>query len=308
MKDTITPIGKALLAKELDNNELLCISSKGRKHIYSVTHKTAPNVINEIGRLRELSYRNVGSGTGKDCDIDSLDIADVPYKQLIVWDPDVKEILGGYRYILCKDLETENNEFKIGTSRLFEFSDQFKTDYLPFTIELGRSFVKPDYQIGTNLRKGLFVLDNLWEGLGKVISLNPEIKYFFGQVSVFSFKNPKTKDIILYFLEKYFHDDQNLVKPKSPYLWESNNDDFKRLFNRESLRENYSILSRIVRSYNENIPPLINTYINTSPHLKTFGAVTNPYFINMIDIGILIAIDDINETKKNRYIYSFNPK
>jgi hypothetical protein len=306
MKKIIDAIDRSILKKELSRDKLIRETVKNNNQIFSVTAHDSPNVMLEIGRLREISYRETNSGTGKDCDIDALDRADIPYHQLIVWDPKREDIIGGYRYIICRDAPVDqNNTPSIGTARLFRFSDKFKQDYLPYTIELGRSFVQPNYQSTKDMRKSLFALDNLWDGLGALVVKYPEMKYFFGQVSIYTSMNKLARDLILYFLHKNFPDHEELVSPINPVSYHHEIEKIESYFKGKNLRENLSILSKKVRALNENIPPLINTYINTSPSMKTFGTVYNPFFANMEDTGILISIKDIYEEKKNRYITTF---
>ncbi len=306
MKEIISPVSKDLLRAELSKDKLICLSNKGNKHIFSVTAKDSPNVMREIGRLREIAYRKAGSGTGKAYDIDSLDTANKPYSQLIVWDSIKAEILGGYRYILCKDAakDKDNNPI-IGTVRFFNFSDKFKENYLPYTIELGRSFIRTELQATNNQRQGLFALDNLWDGLGALVNLYPEIKYFIGQVSIFKNINRKARDMILYFLKKNFPNRNNIISAINELSINSSTKELEDIFTGANLKEDYKILSKEVRLLNENIPPLLNSYINTSSSMMTFGAINNPHFYNMEDIGIMITIADIYEQKKKRHIYPF---
>lgn len=201
MKEIIAPVDKSLLIKELTQDLFLRDVNFGDNLIYIVDHKSAPNVILEIGRLRELTFRAAGGGTGKELDLDEFDLCENAYKQLIVWNPEAKEIVGGYRYIHCKNVIGEDGKVDLATTELFHFSSQFVNDYLPFTIELGRSFVQPEYQPSANNRKGLFSLDNLWDGLGALFIINPDVKYFFGKITMYNHYNAESRDLILYFLK-----------------------------------------------------------------------------------------------------------
>ncbi len=306
MEKLIDPIDKAILKSELTNEKLIRDTNKGNNKIYSITQRDSPNVMLEIGRLREISYRHTQSGTGKKCDIDSLDTAEIPYNQLIVWNPETEEIIGGYRYIICKNAAIdENGKPLIGTARLFRFSNNFIENYIPYTIELGRSFIRPEYQSTKNIRKSLYALDNLWDGLGALVVLNPEIKYFLVQVSFYTHINNLARDLIIYFLKKYFLDTEKLVEAKKTVSFFNSEEKLDAFFTGKDIKANMAILSREVRSLNENVPPLITTYVKTSSSMKTFGTVHNPFFSNMEDTGILISIDDILDSKKDRYITTF---
>ena len=306
MKEIVEALDKKILKAELTDDKFVRVTSKESNRIFTINYHNSPNLMREIGRLREISYRQTNSGTGKDCDIDALDTATEPYQQLIVWDPKREEIMGGYRYIICKNAPTDQEgKPQIGTARLFNFSQEFIQNYIPYTIELGRSFVQPLYQSTKDVRKSLFALDNLWEGLGALVVKHPEIRYFFGQVSIYTTMDKFARDLIVYFLRNCFPDPQNLVSPKEPVVFYHSENELKKVFTGHSIRENQTILSREVRARKEIIPPLINTYINTSPSMKTFGTTHNPFFNNMEDTGILISIGDIYEDKRNRYITTF---
>ena len=260
----------------------------------------------EIGRLRELTFRNAGGGTGKEVDIDTLDMADVPYQQLIIWDPEANEILGGYRFILGHNITRgKDKKLNMATANLFELSPEFIDQYLPYTIELGRSFVQPNYQSRGINRKTLFALDNLWDGLGALIVDNPTMKYFFGKVTMYTDYNLKARDTILYFLQKKFGDKQGLVYPKVPLQINTPEEELEALFKGKEYDEAYKTLSRTVRDLGENIPPLINSYMNLSPSMRTFGTSINDHFGNVEETAIMITVDDIYPKKKERHIESY---
>jgi len=306
MKEIISAIDKDLLIAELSNEKFICNSNRGNHKIFVVNNNNSPNIMQEIGRLREIAYRHVGSGTGNNLDIDSLDTAEVPYNQLIIWDSDNSQIVGGYRYILCRDAHLDKNNIPIiGTARFFNYSNNFLENYMPYTIELGRSFINPELQATNNLRKGIFVLNNLWDGLGMLVKLNPDIKYFLGQVSIFKNLSKLSHDLILYFLKKDFPNTDRLLTPKISIEIKTNIKELESIFIGKNINENYRILSKTVRSLHENIPPLINSYINTSATMQTFGAIHNSHFKNMEDVGIMITIADIYKNKKKRHIPNY---
>ncbi|EFK97439.1 Phospholipid/glycerol acyltransferase [sediment metagenome] len=260
----------------------------------------------EIGRLRELTFRTAGGGTGKAVDIDHYDTSEVAYKQLIVWDPSAKEILGGYRFHVCDETNIFlNGEIQLATAKLFNFSEKFLKDYLPHTIELGRSFVQPKYQTTNNRVKALYALDNLWDGLGALIIDNPEKQYFFGKVTMYRNYNQRARNLLLYFLEKHFPDKENLITPKIPLETFMDREEMKTTFVGGNFMDDYKILSRKVRAFGENIPPLINAYMSLSPSLKTFGTVLNPYFGDVEETAIMITINDMYKKKVERHVSSY---
>lgn len=303
MNEIHPKIPRELIKAELNQDRFLRKTNKGGNEIYMITHHDSPNVMKEIGRLREISFRNAGGGTGKDLDIDKYDTQKVPYKQLIVWDPDADEILGGYRYQLGAEIEIdEEGKPKIATSRLFNFTEKFKTEFLPYTIELGRSFVQPDYQSSKAGAKALFALDNLWDGLGALCIEHQEIKYFFGKVTMYPDFNTTARNLILGFMRKFFPDTDALITPIKPLNigvpWE----DIYKLFGTDDYSSAYKILNREVRLLGVNIPPLVNAYMNLSPTMRTFGTAVNDVFGDVEETGIMITIADIFDNKKKRYI------
>ena len=306
MKDIEKSLPREAIYAELTPDKLLRKTNKGGNEIYVITHKDSPSVMHEIGRLREITFRDAGGGTGKGIDIDEYDIAEVPYKQLIVWNPDAKEILGGYRYILGSDVGYDKNgELGLATAHLFHFSKNFVDNFLPYTLELGRSFVQPEYQSSKAGAKALFVLDNLWDGLGALTVNYPGIKYFFGKVTIYNHFHNEAGNLIQYFFKKYFSDNENLVYPKKPIEFNCDAEEIKKTFVGSDYKEDYKILIQNVRKYGENVPPLINAYMNLSPSMRTFGTVINEGFGGVIETGIIVTIDDIYKIKKERHIETY---
>ena len=307
MKEIIAPISRELIEAELTPEKFQRKTNKADNEIYILTYHDSPNIMMEIGRLREVTFRAAGGGIGEEVDIDHYDTTDNnPYKQLIVWDPSRKEILGGYRYILGEGLpRDENGEVPLATSHLFKFSDQFIDEYLPYVIELGRSFVQPEYQSSKAGAKALFALDNLWDGLGALMIDHPEIKYFFGKVTMYTQYNQTARNLILHFFSKYFSDLDHLVLPKRPMPYSHDTERFNALFKDKDYDEAYKILSQEVRSFGENIPPLINAYMSLTPNMRTFGTVISDEFGDVEETGILLNIDDMYDTKVDRHVSTY---
>ena len=306
MKDIIAPLPKEQILAELTPDKMLRKTNKGGNEIYVVTHHDSPALMHEIGRLREITFREAGGGTGKETDIDDFDTADFPYRQLIVWDPEAQEILGGYRYIVCSGTpKDENGVVQMATSRLFNLSNKFIQEYLPNTLELGRSFVQPSYQSSRAGAKALFALDNLWDGLGALTVDHEGIDYFFGKVTMYEHFHNEARNLIQYFFKKYFRDKENLVWPINPVEFDYDEEEMKKVFNGINYQENYKILVQNVRSYGENVPPLINAYMNISPSMKTFGTAKNEKFGNVLETGIIVTIKDIYQFKYDRHIETY---
>lgn len=302
----IQPIDKEVLKAELTPERQLRMTNKSSNEIYVITAHEAPNVMLEIGRLREIAFREAGGGTGKEADIDEFDTCENCYKQLIVWNPEAEEIIGGYRYLEGTKWEMDaQGQPILATSHMFHFSDKFLKDYMPYTIELGRSFVSLPYQSSRMGAKSLFALDNLWDGLGALTVIMPNVKYFFGKMTMYPSYIREGRDMILYFLKKYFDDKEDLVVPMKPLKIETDRAVLNRLFSGKDFKEDYRILNHQIRSLGYNIPPLVNAYMSLSPTMKLFGTAINYGFGDVEETGILIAVDEILEEKRVRHIDSF---
>ncbi len=306
MEEIIAPISKEILKSELTDDKRLRFTNKSHNEIYIITYQDSPNVLREIGRLREIAFRAAGGGSGMAMDLDEFDIMENPYKQLVVWNPEAEEIVGGYRYILGTDVCFDNHGHPLlATAHMFDFSEKFLKDYLPTTIELGRSFVTLEYQCTRSDSKSLFALDNLWDGLGALTVVMPSVKYFFGKMTMYPSFNRRGRDMILYFLSKHFGDKDNLITPMKPLEIEADPQELAELFNKDSFKEDYKILNREVRKLGFNIPPLVNAYMGLSPTMRMFGTAINYGFGDVEETGILIAVNEILEDKRIRHIESF---
>lgn len=297
MEPIIPPVDRSLILAELTEEKLLRKTNNGNNEIYVVTAQNSPNIMQELGRLRELSFRDAGGGAGAAVDIDDEDLAEEGYQQLFVWDPKAQEIVGGYRFIVSRTTHPKH----MSTEHYFRFSDRFRNEFLPYTIELGRSFVQPLYQGIRQNPKGLYSLDNLWDGLGALVITNPDMKYFFGKVTMYGDYNREARDILLYFLKKYFPDHDNLIEGIYPIELQFDTEKMEQMFCGGNYAEDYKILTREIRKCKENIPPLINSYMNISPSMRVFGTVTNPDFGGVEETGILITINDIYPVKSERH-------
>ncbi len=310
IKSIIPPVDKEKLEAELTEERFVRNTNKGGNKIYDFIGTEAPNLMQEVGRLREISFREAGGGTGKEADIDDYDLAEVPYHQLIVWDPEEKEILGGYRYIMGNKIPRDaDGSVRLATSRMFHFSDNFLDNWLPHTIELGRSFVQPQYQSSKQGAKSLFALDNLWDGLGSLIVNHPEMKYFFGKVTMYNHFNTEARDLILSFMRRYFKDPDSLVYPLPEFEIKLGltQEEVNEILQGPSFVEDYKALNKRVRELGETIPPLVNAYMNLSPSMRSFGTAVNDRFGDVEETGIIITINEFNKAKTERHVESYNP-
>jgi len=306
MEKIISPVETSLIERELTPERFLRHTNKGGNLLYVVDAHCAPNTMREIGRLREIAFRTAGGGTGLSCDIDSFDTMEPPCRQLIVWDPDSRQILGGYRFICGSDIRIdESGRPRIATSHMFNFSDRFMTEYLPYTLELGRSFVRLEYQSTRAGVKAIYVLDNLWDGLGSLTVIHPEIRYLFGKMTMYPSYTAECRDMILYFLHKHFPDPEKIVTPIHPLPVHYDKAKMERLFTGDCFKADYKILNAEVRRHGDNIPPLVNAYMSLSPTMRMLGTAVNDEFGDVEESGIFFDIDEIFEEKKERHIATY---
>ncbi len=300
-QEIIASVDKNLIKNELNSSTFLRKTRKGDNEIYCVNIHNAPNVVREIGRLREITFRAAGGGTGNSLDLDEFDTGDLCYEQLVLWSPEDEEIIGGYRYILCEKA-LQADEIHLSTTHYFDFSERFVNEYLPLTIELGRSWIQPKFQPSNNYRKGLFALDNIFDGLGGLVNKYPHILYLFGKFTMYPSYAPEARNYLLKFLGYYFPDEENLVKPHRPLNMEEDTTYVEKELKGLAYKEGYRKLNAFVKEKGEFIPPLVNVYMNLSATMKVFGTCINDDFGGVEETGILIKIDDIYEDKKERHL------
>lgn len=306
MEPIIDPVDIELIKAELTADKKLGDTNKGGNELYVVTWKDAPNTIREIGRLREVSYREAGASSGKALDLDGYDMMDNPYCQLIVWDPDAQAIIGGYRYILGTNVTLKDDgQPNITSSHLYQFSDEFIDHYLPHVMELGRSFVAPDYQSSKAGAKSVFTMDNLWDGIASVILHHPGTLYFLGKMTIYPSYDKTARNLIIHFLKKHFKDPQALVRPKKEIRVTDNAKLMDLILREDDVKKDYRLLKDAVRKLGTNIPPLVNSYINTSSTMKMLGSCINDELGDAIETGIMIGFDDIYAEKRERHTEAF---
>lgn len=304
MKPIIAPIDREILKQELTSDKFLRPTNKAHNEIYVITAHNSPNVMREIGRLRELSFRSGGGGTGEEIDTDEYDYMDVPYKQLIVWDPAGEEIIGGYRYLPGSEVGYyENGQPKFVMSHLFTFSDKFIKEYIPYTIELGRAFVQPDYQTSKMGTKSLFALDNLWDGLGALIHTVKDSRYFIGKVTIYEHYPQNARELIYEYMFRYFPDPDKMILPKNIiHVSETNEQKAKEIFCGNDSSADFKALQKAVRAENETIPSMFNAYIGLTDTMRMFGSIFDKEFGSVYETGIMITMQDLLEIKRKRYI------
>lgn len=303
----IDPIPAEVLKKELNADTFLRKTNRGNNEIYIVNNENSPNVLREIGRLREVAFRAVGGGSGKECDLDHFDLEDRACFQLVVWNPEDEEIIGGYRFTRWKMASFhENGQPFVNTEHLFDFSQKFIDEYFPYCVEMARAFIQPKYQSAAMGRKALFALDNLWDGIGGIVATDPSVRYLAGKVTIYSSSPDMSRKAMIWYLDHYLGDREGLLTSKRPETWTEEEDAlFSSMFEGQDYKAGYITLNNYVKSLNDTIPPLIHSYIGLSETMKTFGTTFDPDFGDCYDTAMMITIDDIYQEKKDRYIKTF---
>ncbi|MCR4681216.1 MAG: GNAT family N-acetyltransferase [Bacteroidales bacterium] len=308
MKTIIDPVPVELIKAELTKSKKLEDTNKGHNELYIVTWQDSPNVVTEIGRLRELAFREAGGSTGKEVDLDEYDKMENPYKQLIVWDPDNEAIIGGYRFLFGSEaVFDESGQPIMASAHQFHFSQKFINEYLPHVLELGRNFVAPEYQSSKNGAKSIFAFDNLWDGLVAIIMKYPNLLYFFGKITLYPSYDHITKDLIYHFLWKHYGDKEELVRPwKDQAIMPTSDPDLMDLIlNKEDLLEDYKLLKAAARMRGLNVPPNMTAYISITSHMLMFGTAVNRLMHKIEDTAVLIPFDEIYHDKKRRHIEAY---
>jgi len=300
MVPIIPPVETALLERELEGY-LLRPSNKADNLIYDITAHECPNVMREIARLREISYRDGGGATGNEMDMDDMDTMARPYHQLVVWDPERRQIIGGYRYLLGPEAEIRNGQPYITSAHLFHYSERFIRDYLPYTIELGRAFVQPEYQRLETGVKALFALDNLWDGIGALLHIHPEIRWMIGKVTIYPDYNATARELLYAFLYRFHKGEEGLFEPYKPQPLMN----IKTPFEGDDAETNFHALLHAVREQGTVIPPMFSAYLNLTNDLRCFGNAINDELANVYETGIMVEVEKILPQKKERYIYSY---
>lgn len=295
-KSVIHPIDKKILKREIDNSHYLG-NIKDNKKIIVTTKQQSPNILCEIARLRELTFRKVGEGTGKMLDLDRFD--DV-YYHLVVWDENELEIVGSYRIGLGNELLNKLGANGFYTSILFNFSEEFIRNILPNSMELGRSFVQEKYW-------NTYALDYLWQGIGIYLANNPGIKYLFGPVSISSTYPYHIVGMIIFYFNKWFSDSTALASSKIKFtIPENQRTEYSSLFCASNPKDDYKVLKKMLNLFGYSVPILYKHYsdlcYDDGVRFLDFGV--DPDFNNCFDGLILIDISKIKEEKKLRYIKS----
>jgi len=299
----IEPVPRELLRQELTTDCLVRSTRIGSNEVYIFTALNAPNLMQEVGRLRELTFRDAGAGFGTAVDIDHFDTDSYPCKQLIVWDPLAEEIIGGYRFNTFHQFTASSlKDIPLANKLLYNFSATFTAEYLPYLVELTHAFIQPKYQVKYAGRKAAFSLDNIWDWLGALVLKYSFIKYFFGRITFFADYDPKVRDLAFYFFAKHLQGEQALIQAKEPFALSTVIAELERVIDGRSVEEDYKKLYKAAKNHGTLIPPLVKSYFNVSGTLRVFAPVFDSYFASSYAAAILVTIADVYPAFVKRYI------
>lgn len=284
------PENRKALVNELSRCDLLGETADG-KSIYLLENTLNSSLLREIGRLREISFRAVGEGTGNRRDTDKYDYY---YKHIVLWDHTDMEIVGSYRIADIHKLKPEQTLY---TETIFSYEDSLQKKF-PMAMELGRSFIQPQYW-------GKRSLDYLWYGIGAYIRQNPHIRYLFGAVSLSSDYPAFAKDMLVYYFSTYYGSKTNLVRSFNPYRVKPvPKAKLERLFNHLDKTEGFKVLKRELSAMGVSVPTLFKQYSELCEdggvNFYDFGV--DPDFGDCVDSVVWVDMLKLKERKRKRYI------
>jgi len=279
MQAIIDPVDKQVLCNEIDSlrSEYL-IHTRKHLEVFITPYAQIPNIIREIGRLRETTFRSIGEGTGNALDIDKYDHH---YSNLFIWDRQTECIIGGYRLGLGREIFDRLGAEGFYINSLFDIDSKFNP-ILKTSLEMGRSYIIPSYQ------KNPFALLLLWRGIQILLEREGGYNYLIGPVSISKFYSGVSKSMIIAFVKRYFydHDIAQLIKPKTPYKPPVADQETDKMLDQfgPSLRDLESFLSEIEPDHIK-VPDMLKTYTRQNAKLVAFNL--DPNFSDALD-GLMI--------------------
>ncbi len=284
MQSVAHPEDRRQLRQALRQSERLGTTRDGME-IYCYRATEASPVMRELGRLREISFRAVGEGTGKRRD---TDIYDTYYEHILLWDDSQLELVGAYRLARCSALTAEQALY---TQTLFKFSPE-AARYLAEGVELGRSFVQPQYW-------GKAALDYLWQGVGAYLQRYPDVRYLFGPVSISNDIPAPARELLVDFYRKHFPAQSQWVSARLPYEAQA-----KGIFGGEDYTTEFALLKEKMAEFGSAVPPLYKQYSELCDQGGVQLAAYNidPDFADCVDGLVMVDIQKMKPARRKRYL------
>ena len=295
MEPIIDPVDIKLLKEELSRAPELTEASRGDIKVYCID-SSFPNMLREVGRLREIAFRKGGAGSGRACDLDSFDTdPSFKVKQLVIWDAEEECIAGGYRIVYGYDMKVDaNGQPLIPAAHLFHFSEQFMKEKMPFTMELSRSYIVEDHQRNSSARKSIFVLDCLFKGIC-VVAREGKMTDVFGKVTFYQDYPKEAFSLVTSFMKKHCYKGDEIV-PINPYVVPPARN-AKKIFSAKEFRANFHALTSFFIQKKLYLPPILKSYINLTTTMRYYGAMINEEFGGVIEMGIMVHLPDIDKER-----------
>ena len=291
----IHPVNTRSIIQELNLNTMLG-TTYDKKEIYLVEHEVGKNILREISRLREITFRKVGEGTGKCSDID---VYDIYYKHIVLWDPIELQIVGSYRLGEVAEIVKRYSKKGLYNSSQFYLSDKFESKMMN-SIEVGRSFIQPKYWRSN-------ALDFIWQGIGAYISIRPNIKYLWGAVSISDSYSELAKGLIIKYYRKWYQGPIDYALPIEEYNISAKiASEINQCLNGMTPQEDYLNLKNGLKNLGFTIPVLYRKYIEMTNYggSQFLSFCVDVNFNNSIDGLILVNLDELRDEVKERYYYA----
>lgn len=298
-KNIVHPTDKKQILNDIAAAEILGETDDKIK-ILLVRHEAAPALMREIGRLRELTFRKVGEGTGRKIDLDEFDAW---YLHIVLWDEAALEVVGAYRLAAGDEIYPKRGIDGFYTSTLFRFSEEFEK-YLPEALELGRSFVQPAYWNSQ-------ALDYLWHGIGAFLAARPQYNYLFGPVSVSASYSAEARELLVYFYRKWFGAAHSPVRAKHRFTFHKDAEDrLQQQLKSDEYKQAFKELKQNLKHYGYAVPTLYKQYTELCEEggVNFFDFGIDKDFSDALDGFIFLKIAGIKESKLERYVYSKRAK
>jgi hypothetical protein len=298
MENLASPVDKRALAREVAALAPLVKKTPNGDLIYDVSGEQAPLCMREISRLREVSFRRIGSGSGRPSDLDAFDVGAQAYRQLFVFSPRDNQIVAGLRH----RRPTHPDDQHVASSGIFDFSRQFRDEYLANMIDLGRMFVAPLGQGLSGGKRGIYSLDNLFLGVGAVVGRLPDIQYLFGRIVHSPLQSVALRDLVVSYLDIHHGDTLNLVRPRQASRRESSGSLIENVLSGHDPMADLRSLRRFAKSNGEGVSALLRAYLQMCPTLITFGTAADWELSGIEETCLLVPVAQTTAGKRARYL------
>ena len=288
------PLPSQQLKEEIENlPPSQCLMASGELVVFYARATQIPQTLQEIGRLREISFRAAGEGSGKSCDLDEYDSA---YIHLFIWNRRTCELVGGYRLGPTDEILPAAGLQGLYTSSLFNFRAGFQ-QRIACALEMGRSFVRPEFQ------RRLGALPLLWKGIGRFVLKNPEYRILFGAVSISNRYRPLSRHLMVSFLRshRYLSSLSGMVKARTPFRPAGGGNLARQTI--ELVGNDLDELSTIISDIESNgagIPTLLKHYLKLGGRILGFNV--DPSFSHVVDALILVDLTQTDPKILGRFM------